>query len=142
MISVQKSIANWLMLEVLPQVQSNLVTVDIETIPNCTESENAGLFSSPDDIKTELIGGQIKKTEFKLFFIKKHFNTEENRQDNEDFKEKLEEIITNMNRSFNLPQDGRDWISIDINGGIYPVKKDDNNIFADYIIPLKLIYVL
>ena len=141
MISVYESIARWLMFDVLSQIQPTHVVVDAETIPNWAQFENAGIFASPNDFSTTLMGGQTKNTEFKSFYIKRRFNSEQNRQDNEVFKEKLMRIIREKNLNYEMPNDGRDWISIEVNAGIYPAQRQEDSSFADYLIPLKLEYI-
>ncbi len=90
---------------------------------------------------TELMGGQTKYTAFKSFFIRRPFKEFSSRLENENFFEKLSKKIRDRNLDSQMPVDGRDWKSITINAGIYPAQRDESSTVADYLVPLKLIYI-
>ena len=146
MTTVYESIAVWLT-EIFNERSNGFPTgitvIDLEAIPAQTEFPGmnlSGIFSSPNDIHTPLIGGQEKHTEFKSFYFRRNFMTTQTRMANEAFFDLLRNVIRKYNLDYIMPKDGRDWISITINGGIYPAQRQENNAFADYLIPLRLEY--
>jgi len=100
-----------------------------------------GIFSSPNDMTTTLMGGQVKHTKFKSIYIRKRFKLVDSRKDNEKFFEKLARKIRDRNLDSDFPRDGRDWKEISVNAGIYPSQRDSAEEFADYLCPLKLVYI-
>ena len=119
---------------------SNLF-IDLEVIPNIDNADNSGIFSSPNDIAEERIAGDVKYTEFKSFYLRRTFNNFQNRLNNEAFLEKLRECIRERNQNGPMPNDGREWVSISVNAGIYPAQRDEALKHADYLVPLKLVYI-
>jgi hypothetical protein len=115
--------------------------IDLEMIPNWTEYQNAGLFSSPNDIHTSLIGGQQRHTEFRSFYLRLPFSEFTERLRNEVFFEKFRDYIYEKDLDGQFPKDGRDWESIKCNAGISPAQKAEDNSFVDYLVALKLVYV-
>jgi hypothetical protein len=103
--------------------------------------QSAGLFSSPNDLVTPLMGGQLKHTEFKSFYLRRSINEFPQRRENEAFFERLAKIIRKRNLSGNMPKDGRDWMSITVNAGIYPAQRDGAERWADYLVNLRLVYI-
>jgi len=141
MISVYESITNWLS-DILTQILPDYTVIETENVTNWLQFGNSALLNSPNEIVTPLMGGQRKHTEFKTFFLKRQLQDSDERKDYEVIKDKLMDIIYNKNINYEFPDDGRDWKEISLNGGIYPVQKDENNNYADYMIPLKLIFIL
>ena len=142
--TVYESIVIWLnsiLQNPINSFPSTALVIDLETIPNWTEFQNAGIFSSPNDIATELLAGNVKHTEFKSFYLRMSFGDFQNRLKNETFLEKLRQCIHERNQSGPMPIDGREWVSININAGIYPAQRAENNLWAEYLVPLKLVYV-
>ncbi|MCL2879045.1 MAG: hypothetical protein FWF29_02255 [Treponema sp.] len=115
--------------------------IDLEMIPNWQEYQNAGLFSSPNDIHTPLIGGQVKYIEFKSFYLRLPFNEFQERLNNEVFLEKFRECINWGTLRGALPRDNREWFEISCTTGIYPAQRQENNQYADYLIPLRVVYI-
>jgi hypothetical protein len=148
MTSIYKSIEEWIrsiLVELMSEFPHPYSILDLEHIPlpaehNGYEFQAGGIFSSPNDITVELIGGQVKHEDFKTFYLRRPFVNPELRQENEAFLERLKEKIHERNLDYNMPKDGRDWKSIEINAGIYPALKAENNEYADYLIPLRLVY--
>jgi len=93
------------------------------------------------DITTTLMGGQVKHIEFKSFYIRRPFEKTEKRQENEYFFERLAKKIHERNLDSEYPKDDRSWNSITINAGIFPSQRDEANLYADYLVSLKLIYL-
>jgi len=148
MASVYQSIAEWLnsiLLELLEEFPHPYTVIDVENIPLPSEYpgldfQAAGLFSSPNDMTTVLMGGQVRHTAFKSFYLRRPFNKFETRAENEAFFEKLARKIHDRNLDWNMPKDNRDWKSISVNAGIYPAQRDEANLWSDYLIPLRLEY--
>ena len=147
--TVYESLVSWLnsiLLEIRNEMPHPFTAIDLEKIPLPTDYpgvdfQAAGLFSSPNDMSTTLIGGQVKHTEFKSFYLRRPFKEFPSRLENENFFERLAKKIHERNLDSNFPADGRAWQSIAINAGVYPAQRDEANRYADYLIPLKLIYV-
>jgi len=147
--TVYKSIAQWLnliLLELKEEFSHPFTAIEPENIPlpadySGLDFQAAGLFSSPNDITTTLIAGQIKHTDFKNFYLRKPFKEVDMRKENEEFFEKLARKIHERNLDSDFPDDGREWRSISINAGIYPAQRDEANKYADYLIPLRLVYI-
>ena len=143
MITVYESVArNWLT-PILATIEPIHVVVDLEVIPDWAQFGNSGLFSSPNDQHFDMMGGLQRHVEFKSFYLRRSFSDFQQRLNNETFMETLRNKIHEMNLDSNFPDDGREWISITINAGIYPAQKEvglrgDN---ADYLVPLRLEYV-
>ncbi len=147
--TVYESLVNWLnsiLLELKADFNHPFSVIDLEKIPLPTDYpgidfQAGGIFSSPNDISSELIGGQTKYTAFKSFFIRRNFKEFSSRLENEAFFQKLASKIHDRNLDSNFPQDDRDWKSITINAGVYPSTRDEASTYADYLIPLKLVYI-
>jgi len=144
--SVVDNFLNPILLELKAEFNNPFVILDLEKIPLPTDYpgidfQAGGIFSSPNDISSELIGGQTKRTDFKSFYLRRPFKEFSSRLENESFFEKLAKSIHERNLDSNFPQDGRQWHSIQINAGIYPSQRDTAELWADYLIPLKLVYV-
>ena len=147
--SVYVSIVSWLnsiLLELKDEFPHPFTIIDLEKIPLPSDYpqidfQAAGLFSSPNDLTTELMGGQVKHTDFKSFYLRRPFKEFSSRLENENFFEKLAKKIHERNLDSNFPHDGRWWSAIKINAGTYPAQRDEASLFADYLIPLKLIYL-
>jgi len=137
--TVFQSVHGWL--TDLLSFQTVWTFIDLEKIPNDPRFDNAGIFSSPNDIHTQLMGGQVRHTEFKSFYLRRPFSQFNERLSNETFIEKLRGLVYERNLDGIMPKDGRDWVSIEVNGGIYPAQQDQAGQWADYLIPLKLVYV-
>jgi hypothetical protein len=131
--------------EILTDPKNNFpkvyTVIDLELIPNWTEFENAGIFSSPNDLTSELIAGKVKHTDFKSFYLRRPFREFTNRLGNEMFFEKFKACIYEKNLDGIMPKDGREWIKIELNGGIYPAQRQESGEFADYLLPLRLVYI-
>jgi len=141
--TVYESLVNWLN-AILTDPQNGFnfdaIIIDLEMIPNWQDSMNAGLFSSPNDIHTSLMAGQVRHTEFKSFYLRLPFKEHNERLSNEAFFEKFRKCIYEKNVEGFLPSDGRDWHEISC-GGIYPAQRQEDNQYADYLIALKLIFI-
>jgi len=143
--SVTKFI-NDILLELRNEFPHPFTIIDLEKIPLPTDYpgidfQAAGLFSSPNDLTSTLNGGQVKHTDFKSFYIRRPFKELPSRVENEAFFERLAKKIHDRNLDCNMPVDGRGWRSITINAGAYPAQRDESGKWADYLIPLKLVYV-
>ena len=142
--TVYESLVRWIN-EILTDPQNNFPPVrtvtDIEAMPNIPESQNAALYSSPNDTQTQLSGGQVKHTAYKTFYIRRDFKERASRLENEVFVENLKRCIYEKNLDGIMPDDGRGWESIECNAGIYPAQRHENDDYADYLVPLKLVYV-
>jgi len=147
--TVYVSIVNWLneiLLELKKETDHSFTVIDLERIPLPSDYpqvdfQAAGLFSSPNDQTSTLMGGQVKYTSFKSFFLRRPFKEFSSRLDNENFFEKLAKRIHDRNLDGNLPKDGRQWKEISVNSGVYPAMRDTAETYADYLIPLKLVYI-
>ena len=147
--TVYESIVGWLsdiINELKAEFNHPFCVIDPEKIPLPTDYpgldfQAGGIFSSPNDISSVLMGGQTKRTDFKSFYLRKKFKLADSRKENEKFFEKLARKIHERNLDYNLPKDGRDWKEISINAGIYVAQRDTAGEFADYLCPLKLVYV-
>ena len=100
-----------------------------------------GIFSSPNDMTTTLMGGQVKHIEFKSFYLRRKFKLVDSRKENEKFFERLARKIHERNLDYNLPKDDRDWKEISVNSGWYPAQRDTAETWADYLVNLKLVYI-
>jgi len=147
--TVYNSIVSWLnsiLSDLRDEFPHPFTAIDANNIPlpsdyPGTEFQAAGLFSSPNDIASNLIGGQVKHTSFKSFYLRRPFKLADMRQENEAFFERLSSKIHERNLDYIMPQDGRDWQSITVNSGWYPAQRDAANAYADYLIPLRLVYI-
>jgi len=146
--TVYESAQSWLT-EIINELKAEFnhpfVMIDVNNIPLPTDYpgydfQAAGLFSSPNDMTTELIGGQKKHTDFKSFFLRRPFKEFSQRLQNEQFFEKFANKIHERNLDSDFPKDGRSWKSISINAGIYPANTDTASQWSDYLVPLKLVY--
>jgi len=61
--------------------------------------------------------------------------------ENEAFFEKFINKINERNLNGIMPKDGREWVSIEINTGIYPAQIQESDLYADYLVPLKLVFI-
>ena len=147
--TVYESVQSWLS-EIINELKAEFnhpfTAIDVNHIPLPTEYQGvdfqaAGLFSSPNDSTSMLIGGQVKHVDYKSFFLRRPFKEAETRQENEKFFERLAKKISERNLDYSLPKDGRDWKSIEINAGVYPAQRDEASLWADYLVPLKLVYI-
>ena len=142
--TVYESLVIWLN-SILTGLKNNFpikaAVIDLEIIPDWQEFANAGLFSSPNDLQDELIAGQRKYTEFKTLYLRLPFEQYQNRLKNEIFIEEFRKSIHEKFMDGLLPKDGREWINISISSGIYPAQRQPNNQFADYLIPLRVVYI-
>jgi hypothetical protein len=142
--TVYESLANWLndiLNDPKNEFPENMETViDLETLPESSEHQNTALFSSPNDIQEQMLGGQVRKTVFKIWYIKKPFKERPDRLENERFFEKLRKAIYKKNLSGAMPKDGRKWRSVEYQGGIYPAQRQENEDYAVYPVNIKLIY--
>jgi len=151
--TVYESVVTWLgsiLLELQNEFPHPFSIIEPDRIPlpndyprseGFPDFQAGGLFSSPNDMTTTLMGGQVKHTDFKSFYLRRPFKLVDSRKENENFFEKLAKSIHDRNLDGNLPQDGRQWKSIEINAGIYPAQRDAAETYADYLCPLKLVYV-
>ena len=144
--TVYQSIISWLT-EILNELKpASFTVIDLERIPNQDEWAKegyaiSGIFSNPNDLHTPMMAGQSKHTEFKSFYLRLPFNELNERKENEDYIEILRKKIQNRNLDGIRINDGRRWLSIEINGGIYPAQKEIGMQYADYLVPLKLVYI-
>jgi RNA binding exosome subunit len=147
--TVYETIREWLnkiLLELQNEFPHSFTAIEPEKIPlegeygQEVEFQAGGIFSSPQDITTTLMAGQVKHTEFKSFYLRRPFDECESRVENERFFERLKEIIYEKNLRWDMPEDGRKWKSIEINSGVYPANIDTASLLADYLVPLKLVY--
>ena len=150
MITVYESIArNWLP-PLLATIDPVHIVIDVEIVPDWQQFGNAGLFNSPNDITTPMMGGQEKRTEFKSFYIRRNFvesalpNDFQDRLENENYMEKLKKVIHDANLDSAFPNDGREWVSIEVNAGIYPSQKGVGTLGREafYLCPLRLEYII
>jgi len=147
--TVYQSIVNWLnqiLFEINTEIPNPFEIIDEENIPSPSDYPGltflaSDIFSNPNDLTTTLIGGQVKHTEVKPFYLRRPFNEFYPRSQNESFFEKLEYKIFEKNFNGDMPSDGKDWKSIELNAGIYPAQRNEESQWADYLILLKLIYV-
>jgi hypothetical protein len=147
--TVYQTIVEWLnqiLLELKTEFPHPYTIIEPEKIPLQEDYpgvpfQAGGIFSSPNDISTTLMGGQVKHTEFKFFYLRRPFNECDSRVENEGFFERLREIIHEKNLDCAMPVDGRQWKEINVNSGIYPAQRDEGNRWADYLVPLQLIYI-
>jgi len=147
--TVYESITSWLnsiLLELKTEFNNPFVILDLEKIPLPTDYpgidfQAGGIFSSPNDISSELMGGQTKRTDFKSFYLRRPFKEFSSRLENEAFFQKLAKSIHERNLDSNFPQDGRQWHRIEVNSGWYPAQRDEASNFADYLVNLKLVYI-
>jgi hypothetical protein len=148
--TVYQTIVEWLnqiLLELRNEFPHPFISIEPEMIPlegtygQGVEFQAGGIFSSLNDISTTLIGGQVKHTEFKSFYLRRPFNEYDSWLENERFFERLREIIHEKNLDRAMPVDGRQWKEISINAGIYPAQTDNGNRWADYLVLLRLIYI-
>ena len=142
MITVYESIArNWLT-PLLATIEEGHIVIEVENIPDFAQFINAGLFSSPNDQHFDTMVGRQRHIEFKSFYIRRPFRDFPQRLSNEAYMEAVRDLIFQTDLNSDLPKDGREWISIRINGGIYPAQRQENMQWADYLIPLRLEYIL
>jgi hypothetical protein len=137
---------NDILLELRNKFIHPFTIIDVENIPLPSdypgfEFRAGGIFSSPNDITTELMGGQVKHTEFKSFYLRRAFNEFASRIENERFFERFRETIHEKNLDCDFPKDGRSWKEISINAGIYPPQRDTASQWTDYLITFKLVYI-
>ena len=142
MITVFESISRFWLTPLLQTINPIHVVIEIENIPDFNEHNNAGIFSSPNDQHFEMLGGQMRHVEFKSFYLRRAFRDFQQRVNNEAYTEALRQKIRERNLDSDFPNDGRQWISISINGGIYPASRQENLSTADYLVPLRLEYIL
>ena len=142
--TVYESLDRWIT-EILTDPKNDFppmrTVTDLEAMPKKAEYQSAALHSSPNDTATTLLGGQVRHTVFKTFYVRRDFKERASRLENEAFFEKLKTCIYEKNLDGIMPQDGREWVSIGCNAGIYPAQRDDANDYADYLVPLRLIYI-
>jgi hypothetical protein len=144
--SIVNEFLNPILLELEKEIPHGYSIIEPEKIPLPEEYQGVnfqagGIFSSPNDMTTPLMGGQLKHTDFKSFYLRRPFKEKETRIGNADFFERLARKIHERNLDWNMPKDGRDWKSIEINAGVYPANRDETSQWADYLIPLRLVYV-
>jgi len=144
MITINESVLDNFLLPILNELgvkyNQEFNLLDIDLIPE-SEWINSKFYSNPNNIHTPLVGGQVRYTEYKTFYIRLHFNNDSLRHQKEAFFDEFKEIIHKKNLNYEMPQDGRDWKEISINGGVYPIKKQTDNSFIDYLIPIRIIYI-
>jgi hypothetical protein len=149
--TVYESVSNWLS-EILQNPANGFPAdiygaIDPEIIPKYRlefpdwNMLDTGIFSNPNDIHSQLNGGQIKHIEVKSWYINRKFLSREDRVGNEEFKEKLRKAITRKALGSVYPQDGRKWRKIEVEGGIYPYQKSDNLSEAIYLVNLRIEYI-
>jgi len=143
--SVYKSLKDWLnnlLADPENGFPQSAFVIDVEQIPNLGQYQSAGLFSSSNDVSKQQIAGDYECTEFKSFYIRLPFNTSREREDNEVFKERLRDCI-NYQGMHNIGiRDGRSWMSICVNVGIHPAQMQGDNLWADYLVNLKIVYII
>jgi len=150
--TVYQSLAKWLDgLFADPEngFPSNLAVItDVELVPNPGnennpgyEIQNSGLFSNPNDQHVQMLGGQYRHVEFKTWYLVRRFASRGERVSTEDFLGKIRLAIRRATRLGTMPGDGRRWRKIEVNGGIFPSRKSDDNTSAVYQIPLRIEYV-
>jgi len=115
--------------------------IDLEVIGNVPNADNGAIFSSPNDIVTEFMAGSAKHTEFKSFYLRMPFSSFPQRLSNEAYLEKLRKCIREKDLDGIRINDGRKWLSISVNAGIYPAQREANMSSAEYLVPLKLVYI-
>jgi len=149
--TVYQSITKWLaavFADPKNGFQEDIVTVvDLELVPNHREKnpdlniQDTALSSNPNDQRIELLGGQCRHTEFKTWLLWRKFGENEDRIANEAFLEKARRAIQKTALHGIFPKDGRRWGKIQVNGGMFPSAKSQNNASAVYQIPLKIEYI-
>jgi hypothetical protein len=115
--------------------------IDAEVLPANVRLQNAALYSSPNDMVTERLGGDHRHVDFKTLYFKKDFKEHEIRVSNEVFFEKLRSRIMEKNMEGIMPGDGREWVSIKHTGPAYPSQKQENLDEAIYQVNLRLEYI-
>jgi len=147
--TVYESIVTWLG-SILSELQNefphpfSIIEPDRIPLPNDynqTDFQAGGLFSSPNDMTTTLMGGQVKHTDFKSFYLRRPFKLVDSRKENENFFEKLTKKIHERNMDCDMPKDGRQWKEITVNSGVYPAQRDSGELWADYLVNLRLVYI-
>ena len=149
--TVHQSIAAWLN-GILTDSENgfppSINVIDIENIPEIEKvpgqqggSSNSGLFSSPNDIHSQLLDGRTKHTIFRSWYLRMDILSAKERERNEEYFEKLRECIDLSVMRGDYPDDGRGWLGIAINGGVYPAQRDSGGSRADYLVPLKLVFI-
>jgi len=142
--TVYETVQQWLteiINEFLKEFSAPFAVINLEQIPERIEYQNAELFSDTNDIHTRRIAGDTKHTEFKSFYLRRPFSEFGSRLENEAFFEKIKNRINERNLNGIMPRDGREWVSIEINTGIYPVQIQETDLYADYLVPLKLVFI-
>jgi len=144
--SIVNQFLNPILLELRNEFPHPFTIIDINNVPLPSDYpgidfQAAGIFSSPNDLTSTLMGGQVKHIDFKSFYLRRPFGEHQSRKENEAFFERFARKIHERNLDSDMPQDGRDWKSITINAGIYPAQRDEANRWADYLVPLRLVYI-
>ena len=144
--SIVDEFLNPILLEFKKEMPHDYSIIEPEKIPLPEEYQGlnfqaGGIFSSPNDMTTPLMGGQLKHIEFKSFYLRRPFKKKETRIENADFFERLARKIHERNLDCNMPKDGRDWKEISVNSGWYPAQRDTAETWADYLVNLKLVYI-
>jgi len=149
--TVYRSMVAWLVAVIADpdnDFPQDLITIiDVELVPNYRERwpalpiQDTGLFSNPNDQHVQMLGGQWRHTEFKTWLLWRRFGDNTDRISNEAFLEKLRRAIQRANLNGDMPNDGRRWRRIQVNGGMFPSTKSADNTNAVYQIPLKIEYV-
>jgi hypothetical protein len=103
--------------------------------------QETALFSSPNDQHVQMVGGQYRHTEFKTWYLVRRFGGFEDRLSTEAFLEKIRRAIQRTTLKGIMPDDDRQWKSIEVNGGMFPSTKSPDNTMAVYQIPLKIEYI-
>ena len=148
--TVYESIEKWLV-AILADPENGfpedaVTIVELEMVPNFRKThpdlgvQDTALFSSPNDQRVQMLGGQHRHTEFKTWLLWRRFGESEERIANEAFLEKVRRAIQRAALNGNMPGDGRRWRRIQVNGGMFPSTKSADNTSAVYQIPLKIEY--
>jgi hypothetical protein len=147
--TVYKSLADWLF-EIFADPQNGFPSVfyviDLEVLPSLLNGQDiqyqySAIYSSPNDMQKTLCAGQVKRTDFKTFYVKRQFTELDDRIGNEEFFEKLKKCIARKNLRAVYPQDGRKWRGIAWEGGVYPSQRSEDGMVAIYQINLRLEYI-
>jgi len=126
---------------------SEIKVIDLELVPRLKEDfpgvqlQESALFSNPNDQHVQMIDGQYRHTEFKTWYFVRRFANFNDRLSNEEFLEKVRRAIQRSTLRGIMPQDGRRWRKIQVNGGMFPTTKSADNTEAVYQIPLKIEYI-
>lgn len=101
----------------------------------------AGLYGNPGDRSVDLLGGHVRRTEHRTWYVARRFGEFEDRRSNERFVEAVRNRIRRAALRGDMPGDGRRWRRIEVSGGMFPSSRSADGRRAVYQIPLRIEYV-